>query len=125
MEKEKEFLAKSKVCFLATIDEDKPRCRAFGFMLAEGSKFYFCTSKEKAVYKQLVKNPYIELCSMASDMSTLRLSGKVVFDDDANMKKKIMEGNPIVKSIYESPDNPVFEIFYLDSPESSFFSLKG
>lgn len=41
----------------------------------------------------------------------IRLSGKVVFEDNAAVKEGCME-NPIVKGQYQTADNPIFEVFY-------------
>jgi len=108
-----EFLNSYRTGCLATVENGKPRVRPWAFMLEEGGKFWFCTANNKDVFKQLKGNPYIEFTSWEG-FNILRLSGEVKFSQDMEMKTKILENNPGVKSIYKSPDNPVFEIFYLE-----------
>ena len=121
-----EFLRQSQVQYLATIGvDDKPKVRPFQFMLAEGGRLYFCTSNQKPVFKEIQRHPYVEFCASGANFSWLRLSGKVVFSKDLGLKARIQEASPIVKSIYQTPDNPTFEIFYLDGAAATIADFSG
>jgi uncharacterized pyridoxamine 5'-phosphate oxidase family protein len=121
-----EFLIKSQVQYLATIGlDDKPKVRPFQFMREEGGRLYFCTSNQKPVFKELRKHPYVEFCASGENFSWLRLNGKVVFSKDLGLKARIQEASPIVKSIYKTPDNPAFEIFYLEDAAATVADLSG
>ena len=121
-----DFLKKSQIQYLATVGLDgKPKVRPFMFMLEEGGKLYFCTSNEKKVCNEIKKQQWIEFCASGENFSWLRLNGKAVFSDDIAIKEKILEGNPIVKSIYQTPDNPIFEAFYLDEATATIADLSG
>jgi uncharacterized pyridoxamine 5'-phosphate oxidase family protein len=121
-----DFLIKSQVQYLATMGlDDKPKVRPFQFMLEEGGRLYFCTSNQKPVFKELQKHPYVEFCASGANFSWLRLNGKVVFSKDLALKAKIQDASPIVKSIYETPDNPTFEIFYLDRAAATIADFSG
>lgn len=116
MERIVEFLKENSVQFFATIGRDgKPKVRPFQFMLEENGKLYFCTSNQKEVYKELQKNPYVEISTISKNFSWIRISGKIVFDNSLELKNRIIESNNLVKSIYKSGDNPNFEIFYLEN----------
>ena len=121
-----DFLIKSQVQYLATIGLDgKPKVRPFQFMLEEGGRLYFCTSNQKPVFKEMQKHPYVEFCASGENFSWLRLNGKVVFSKDLKLKAKVQEASPIVKSIYKTPDNPVFELFYLDEAVATIADFSG
>lgn len=120
-----EFLNANPMGTLATVDGDKPRVRPWGFMFEQDGKLWFCTANNKDVYHQLQKNPAVEFCSTSKDMVTFRISGDVVFSKDLGIKTKILEHNPMVKSIYKTPDNPVFEIFYLEHGTAVKFDFSG
>ncbi|MBN2029328.1 pyridoxamine 5'-phosphate oxidase family protein [bacterium] len=121
-----EFLNKSQNQYLATLGLDgKPQVRPFQFMLEENGKLYFCTSNEKNVYKEIKGNPNVQICVVGENFSWIRLSGKVVFSDDLEIKARIQESNELVKSIYQTPDNPVFEIFYLDDATAVIADFSG
>lgn len=108
------FLKENVNGFLATVEEGKPRVRPFQFMFEEDGKFVFCTGNTKEVYKQLQANPYVEFSSSSPQFAWIRLSGEVKFSNDLKIKEKILENNGLVKSIYQTADNPVFEIFYIE-----------
>ena len=121
-----DFLKKSQIQYLATVGIDgKPKVRPFQFMLEEGGKLYFCTSNEKKVYKEIKKQPYVEFCASGENFSWLRLNGKVVFSQEIAIKSKIIDFSPIVKSIYKTPDNPIFEAFYLDEASATIADFSG
>ena len=121
-----DFLIKSQVQYLATVGLDgRPKVRPFQFMLEEGEKPYFCTSNQKPVFKEIQRHPYVEFCASGADFSWLRLSGKVVFSKDLKLKARIQESNPLVKTIYKTPDNPAFEIFYLADAVATIADFSG
>jgi len=121
-----EYLLKNKVQYFATVDIDgRPKVRPFQFMLEEEGRLYFCTSNQKDVCKEMRQNPHVELCVSGEDFSWIRLSGKVVFADNQQIKEKIIETNSLVKSIYKTAGNPVFEIFYLDQAHAVIADFSG
>lgn len=121
-----DYLKKSQVQYLATVGMDgKPKVRPFQFMLEEEGKFYFCTSNQKEVFREMQMQPYVELCASGEDFSWIRFSGKAVFVEDAGTKAKVWEVSPLVKGIYETPDNPDFEIFYLAEAEATLNDFSG
>ena len=108
------FLREHPVQFLATVGFDgKPKVRPFQFMLEEDGKLWFCTGRQKAVYAELQKQPFLELSASGSDNTWLRISARAQFKDNPGVKERIIASNPLVKSIYHTGDNPVFAVFYL------------
>ncbi|WP_435620727.1 pyridoxamine 5'-phosphate oxidase family protein [Thermoanaerobacterium thermosulfurigenes] len=120
------FLKANPVLYLASIGRDsKPKVRPFQFMLEKDGKLYFCTSNKKKVYDEIKLNPYIELSVSNQNNVWIRLSGRVEFSDDVKIKTKILDDNPFIKSIYKSPDNPEFVIFYLDEAMATISDFSG
>lgn len=121
-----DFLMKSQIQYFATVGADgKPKVRPFQFMMEDGGKLYFCTSNKKEVFKEVQKQPNVELCASGENFSWLRLSGKVVFSNDLTLKAKVLEASPLVKSIYNCPDNPAFEVFYLTDAVATIADFSG
>jgi len=121
-----DFLAKSGVQFFATVGADGgPKVRPFQFMLEEGGRLYYCTSNRKSVFKEMRKDPRVEISACGEDSSWIRLSGKAVFVDDLGLKARIQDASPLVKSIYKTPDNPDFEVFYLAEAEATISDFSG
>lgn len=121
-----EFLKANPVQYLATVGLDgKPKARPFQFMFEKGGKLYFCTNNKKDVYAQLEKNPYIELTVSSPAFAWIRLNGKVIFTDDLEIKKAIIETSDIVKSQYKTAENPIFEAFYLEDAKATIADFSG
>ena len=121
-----EFLIQNPVQFLATTGLDnKPKVRPFQFMFEYDNKLWFCTGRKKEVYAELQKSPYIELSVLSNNMKWLRISGKVIFSDSEIIKKKIINQNKLVKSIYQTWDNPTLTAFYLKDCKAVITDLSG
>jgi uncharacterized pyridoxamine 5'-phosphate oxidase family protein len=120
-----EFLYANPMGSLATMENNKPRVRPWGFMLEEDGKFWFCTANTKDVFQQLQKNPAMEFCATSKEMVTVRIRGEIKFSQDTAIKAKIIEKSALVKSIYQTPDNPVFEIFCLEHGNAVMFDFSG
>jgi uncharacterized pyridoxamine 5'-phosphate oxidase family protein len=109
---------------MATQDGGKIKTRVFQFLFANGNKVYFCTSNQKPVCQQMKANPYVSFCTYPSNFSpVLSVNGKAVFVDDINLKTRALDENPGIKGIYNTPDNPIFEVFYIDVEEVETFSF--
>ena len=82
------FLTENPVQYLATIGLDgKPKVRPFQFMIEHNGKLYFSTSNQKNLYKQIKRQPYVELSVSSPAPAWIRLSGKVVFSKDMDIKR--------------------------------------
>lgn len=119
------FLQDNITGFLATVEEGKPKVRPFQFMLEDNGKLFFCTNNTKEVFKQLKANPYVEFSSYTPKFAWIRLSGKVEFSNDVEIKEKILENSGLVKSIYQTADNPIFEIFYIEHGTAILADFSG
>lgn len=120
------FLNENPIHYLATTDESgNPKVRPFQFMLEKEGKLFFCTSNQKEVYGEIKNNPNVELCASSPSFAWIRLSGKVVFSNDLNIKAEVLEHSPLVKSIYKTPDNPTFETFYLENAKAVIADFSG
>lgn len=112
-------------CFgdLATVDSGKPRVRPFAFMYEENSRFYFCTTSNKEVYRQLTETPFIEFTRTDEQMRWVRIGGGITFDEGIECREKCFANYPMLKDIYQTPDNPLIKVFYLEHGTASFNSL--
>ena len=108
----------------ATQDGGKVKTRVFQYLFADGNKVYFGTNSEKPVYKQLQANPNVSFCTYPHNFSpVLSVNGKAVFVEDLALKTKALDENPPLKGIYQTADNPIFKIFYIDVEEIETFSF--
>lgn len=108
---------------LATQDGTKVKTRVFQYLFTDVNKVYFCTSNQKPVYNQIKANPYVSFCTYPADFApVVSVNGNAVFVDDISLKARALDENPGIKGLYKTPDNPVFEIFYIDVEEVETFS---
>lgn len=125
MKKVVAFLQANPVQYLATVGRDgKAKCRPFMFSFEKDGKLWFNTGNQKDVYKDMQENPYIEICVSSPDFAWIRVSGKAVFVNDLAIKAAALE-NPIVKANYQTPENPAFEVFYLEDPHGIIADFSG
>jgi uncharacterized pyridoxamine 5'-phosphate oxidase family protein len=109
---------------LATQDGSKVKTRVFQYLFTDGNQVYFCTSNEKPVYDQIKASPYVSFCTYPANFTpVVSVNGKVVFVNDISLKTRALDENPGIKGLYRTPDNPVFELFYIDVEEVETFSF--
>ncbi|WP_102412013.1 pyridoxamine 5'-phosphate oxidase family protein [Beduinella massiliensis] len=119
------FLTENPVQYLATVGRDgKAKCRPFMFCFERDGKLWFCTNNQKAVYKDLQQNPYVEISVSSPAFAWIRLNGKAVFEENLAVKEGCMN-NPIVKSQYQTASNPIFVVFYLQDAKAVIADFSG
>ena len=119
------FLRENPVQYLAPVGRDgRAKCRPFMFAGELDGKLWFCTNNQKDVYRDIVENPYVEVSVASPAYAWIRLSGKAVFEDSREAKEMCM-GNPIVKSQYQTADNPIFVVFYLEEARAVLADFSG
>jgi Uncharacterized conserved protein len=117
IEQVKELLVSGATGYFATTNGEQLEVRGWQFQFAEGNKFYFGTANTKAVYRQMKANPQVAFACVSNEHN-IRISGKVVFVDAEEEKKKCFSRlSAQVQAMYKSWDNPVIEIFYIHSGE--------
>ena len=76
--------ALEKVYYLATTENDQPHVRPFDGAVILNGKFYIGTNKNKAVFKQILKNPKIEIFTMDSGVVRFTAEAYPVEDETKN-----------------------------------------
>ena len=121
MKEVQEFLKKCGVYYLATIDGDKPRVRPFGTAEIFENHLYIQTGKNKDVFKQIEKNPNVELSGFV-DGKWIRVEGSLVLDDRIEAKKDMLDKNPDLRGMYnENDDNTA--VLYFESGKAVISSF--
>ena len=115
-----QFLQDHNEIAFATCEGNLPKIRMFQIMKQEGNVLYFSTSTEKAVWKELMQNPNVEVLVYADNVS-VRCSGMVNFNVEDDVKRWIYEHNPVLPRLYSSYDQLVY--FRLPIAEMDYFDL--
>lgn len=119
-----EFLKANKVFHLATVDGTQARVRPFGFVMKRDDRLYMCTGKAKDVYKQMVKDPKIEISAMGADNTWLRITGSIAFDDSRETKTQAFEEAPMLLQIYrKGADDENYVTFYFTEAKAVLYSF--
>lgn len=120
MERALQFLRNHKDVALATSEDNIPKLRIFQIMKQEGNVLFFATSEQKAIWRELRKNPNVELIAYEGDVS-VRCSGMVNFNVDDVTKQWIYEHNNVLQRLYPSYDQMVY--FCLPIAEMDYYDL--
>ena len=119
-----EFLKANKVFHLATVDGTQARVRPFGFVMKRDDRLYMCTGKAKDVYKQMVKDPKIEISAMGADNTWLRITGSIAFDNSRETKTQAFEEAPMLLQIYrKGADDENYVTFYFTEAKAVLYSF--
>jgi uncharacterized pyridoxamine 5'-phosphate oxidase family protein len=119
-----EFLKTNRPFHIATVDGAKARVRPFSFIMKRNNALYFCTNKTKDVYKQMFKNPDIEISSMGADGTWLRLRGRIAFDETRESKEQVfMESPDLLKKYSKGADDEIFVTFYFTEAVATLYSF--
>ncbi len=121
-----QYLSQCETFFLATSEDDQPKLRPFGAIAEIEGKAYLCTNNTKNVYKQLLKNPKVQIVGMLKDRTWIRVTGKAVPDHRREARVAFLELLPGIKRMY-TPDDNLFEVFYLEDviTELATFHVNG
>lgn len=120
------FLKENPVQYLATVGiNGKAKCRPFKFCLEQEGKLWFCTSNTKEVYKDMQANPGVELAVLSKeDEVCLRVRGIATFEENREIKQACM-GDYLIKELFQSADDPTFEVFYLADAKATITDMFG
>lgn len=120
------FVKENPVCFIATMDGDQPRIRAFLTVLFEDEKIYFTTGATKSVFKQLSKNQKIELCYCSRDFrKMMRITGKIEIIDDREKKQRLLDERDYLKMFGGRADDPRFILLRLSHGKARFWTIEN
>ncbi|MBR3861197.1 MAG: pyridoxamine 5'-phosphate oxidase family protein [Oscillospiraceae bacterium] len=121
MQKVYQFLDEAQTYYLATVEGDQPRVRAFGTSLLYDGRLYIQTGKVKDVSKQLAANPKAEICAFQGG-KWVRIAGELVNDDNRDIKVAMLEKMPSLKAMY-SPDDGNMQMLYFKNAVATFSSF--
>lgn len=109
------YLEKCGKYFLATVDGDQPRVRPFSFCAAINGNVYFMTRKPKDVYKQLVKNPKVQIAAFPDGgRGWMRITCKLVEEETPEIRTIFLDKYPNMKEAHP-----------IDDPDYAFMKLVG
>ena len=125
MSKVNDFLTGAGVFFLATVDGDQPKLRPLGLHLEMDGKVLFGVGDFKAVYRQLIANPKVEIVACRPDGHWLRYTGRAVFETDPKYAEAALEAMPDLKQIYNEQTGHKMMMFRLEDATAVEIAVMG
>ena len=115
------FLQEAGTYYLATTEGDQPRVRPFGTAHVFEGKLYIQTGKVKAVSRQILANPKVELCAFMNG-EWIRVAGELAEDDRLEAKQSMLDAYPSLQKMYAADDGNT-QVFYFKSGEATISSF--
>ncbi|WP_321505926.1 pyridoxamine 5'-phosphate oxidase family protein [uncultured Methanoregula sp.] len=121
------FANENPVTWIATADGNQPRVRAFAMWFADKTGFYYHTGTPKSVFRQLKKNPKVELGFYAPGDGAgtmMRVAGTVEFLKDKTIEERLFSDRPWVKGLLASaPAGAELAMFRIAHGEAYFWTM--
>ena len=111
MQRVYDFLKKSGVYYLATLDGGRPVQRPFGTVDMFEGKLYIQTGKRKAVARQMKADPHISISAMCGG-KWIRISAEAVLDERIEPQESMLAAYPDLRAMY-APGDGNTEMYYL------------
>ena len=106
-----DFLKDAGIYYLATVEGNQPRVRPFGTVDIFEDKLYIQTGKSKAVAKQILVNPKIEISAMDKQGRWIRLAAEAIEDKRVEAKKHMLDAYPQLRSRYNENDDNTLVLY--------------
>lgn len=108
-----DFLKEGQPFYLATVENGKPCVRPIGLTHNFEGKLWFHIGKYKASYKQIQKNPNVEISSVNSKGQSIRVYGKAVCMDNDSLTNMIFKAYPDLAKRYSKEEGHELGHFYI------------
>ncbi|WP_430936782.1 pyridoxamine 5'-phosphate oxidase family protein [Saccharicrinis sp. 156] len=123
------FANDNPVCYLATIENNRPHVRAMLMWYADETGFYFETLSLKEMSKQIHMNPNVEVCFYNQpedllDAKELRVSGVMEFIEDPAIIEKAYKNREYIEDLAGQPIKRYMEVLRIAHGDAHFWNLK-
>lgn len=125
MSKINDFLNEAGIFYLATEDGDQPKLRPIGAHYEMDGKILFGIGTFKNVYKQMVKNPKVEIVALNKKAQWLRYTGTAVFETDPKYEAYSLEKSPNLKKVYNEQTGKKLGMFHLENATAQIMGPDG
>jgi pyridoxamine 5'-phosphate oxidase len=117
------FIRKNPMGNVATVEGNKPHVRGMETFRADEKGLIFYTDKTKDVYKQIVKNPEVEV-SYVAEGTQVRISGRMEILEDQTLKNEIVAARLFLKPIHESSGYKNLGVMRLAKGKATVWSMQ-
>ena len=121
-----EFMSSNPIFHLATVEGDKPHVRGMLLYRADENGVIFNTGKIKDLYKQLTKNPNVEMSftnGIFENLIQIRVIGTVELDEDLDLKKEIVQKRDFLKPWVEQVGYDALAVYRLKNGVATVWTM--
>lgn len=111
MQRVYDFLKEAGTYYIATTEGDQPRIRPFGTVDIYNGKLGIQTGKKKAFFKQIEKNPKVEICAMRGS-EWIRVAGELYADDSIEACEHMLKNYEELRSLYTPGDGNCVVLYF-------------
>ena len=116
------FIKANPICFLATVEGDRPHVRPMGMYKADEGGILIQLSTVKGMYRELLQNPKVELCFNGRG-KTVRVSGAAEFIEDQGLKEEIVKARPFLKPLVDAHGWAAIKVFRVANPVATVWTM--
>lgn len=116
------FMNANPTCYLATVEGDTPHVRAIGMYKADEKGILIQLSTIKGMYKELLKNPKVELCFNGSGKQ-VRVSGTAEFIEDRDVKEEVLKVRSFLKPLADAQGLDVIKVFRVANAVATVWTM--
>ena len=120
-----QFINANPACFLATVDEDRPRVRGMLMYRADNEGILFHTGEAKDLYRQILKNPRAEVCFISPDNRIqVRVSGTAEIVEDMDLKRAIVNDRDFLRPIVAQTGYDSLKVIRLTGCTATYWTFE-
>lgn len=117
-----EFLRECGVFYVLTINGDFPAGRPFGAAMELDGELYISTEDMKPVYSQLKARPQMQIIAhKPGTRRWLRITGLAEESNDINIKERMLQECPVLKTRFPDMDAESYAVFRIDCMQTEMF----
>lgn len=120
------FLNANPIFHLATVEGDRPHVRGMLLYRADEDGIVFNTGKIKDLYRQLTRNPQVEMCfsnGIFENLIQVRVTGTVEPLEDLELKKEIVQKRDFLKPWVEEVGYDKLAVFVLKKGMATVWTM--
>ena len=119
------FINAHRVFYLATAEDGQPRVRAMALHRADDAGILFQTMESKDLWRQIQKNPRVEICCNAAGTNVMvRVAGVVEIVDDQALKGEVLKERPFLKGLVEKQGWEVIKLFRITKCKAHVWTIE-
>ena len=122
-----DYLSSVPAWYLATCEGDQPHVRPFSFVAGFDGRIWFCTGKEKDVFRELEQNPRLEVSAWKPGSGWLVLQGEADLTDEVSdlIRRAGFAHMRSLGEAYDGVEDPNLVFFSVRSPRAWIRDIDG